>query len=62
MAHEEKLELHNLVTQEIGTMNSEELRYKLVKVAQAYQDERIRNEEFERALKTAHRDLTTVRE
>lgn len=60
--HEEKLELHNLVTQEIVTMNSEELRHKLVKVCQAYQDERIRNEEFEKALKAAHRDLTQVRE
>lgn len=43
-------------------MGSEELRHKLVKVAQSYQDERIRNEEFEKALKAAHRDLTQVRE
>lgn len=34
-------------------MSMEELRQKIIKVAQAYRNERVRNEEFEKALKTA---------
>ena len=34
-------------------MGVDELRAKIVKVAQAYRDERKRNEEFERGLKSA---------
>jgi len=38
-------------------MTSEELRAKVVKLAQAYRSERLRNEEFDRALKSANVDL-----
>lgn len=34
-------------------MNVDELRTKILKLAQAYRDERIRNEEFDKALQNA---------
>ena len=34
-------------------MSVEELKSKLIKVAQAFRDERLRNEELEKVLKTA---------
>lgn len=61
LEHEEKLEVHKMITKEIAVMSGEELRIKLVKIAQAYRDERSRNEEFEKALKAAHRDLLQVK-
>jgi hypothetical protein len=38
-------------------MSQEELRNKCIKLAQAYRSERIRNEYFEKALKSANIDL-----
>ena len=38
-------------------MTNEELKAKVVRIAQAYRAERLRNEEFERALKSANVDL-----
>lgn len=61
LSHEEKLEIHKMVTKEMMNMNPEELRVKLVKISQAYKEERHRNEEFERAIKAAHRDMVEVR-
>ena len=61
LEHEEKLEVHKMITKEIAVMSSEQLRIKLVKIAQAYRDERNRNEEFEKALKAAHRDLLSAK-
>jgi hypothetical protein len=61
LAHEEKLEIHKMVTKEMATMSPEELRSKLVKISQAYKEERNRNEEFEKAIKAAHRDMIEVR-
>lgn len=61
LAHEEKLEIHKMVSKEMMNMNPDELRIKLVKVSQAYKEERHRNEEFERAIKAAHRDMVEVR-
>jgi hypothetical protein len=43
----------SIVTKEIAKMGVEELKVKIIKIAQAYRDERIRNEEFEKALKSA---------
>lgn len=60
LEHEEKLEIHKVVSKEIQGMGGQELRVKLVKIAQAYRDERSRNVEFEKALKMAHRDLKSV--
>ena len=39
-------------------MSIEELKAKIIKIAQAYRDERVRNEEFEKALKNAHKDIS----
>ena len=61
LAQEEKLEIDKMVTKEMMAMSPEELRTKLVKVSQAYKEERNRNEEFERAIKAAHRDMVEVR-
>ena len=38
-------------------MSVEELKQKVIKLAQAYRSERIRNEYFEKALKSANVDL-----
>mmetsp|Transcript_1286 Transcript_1286/g.806 ORF Transcript_1286/g.806 Transcript_1286/m.806 type:complete len:101 (+) Transcript_1286:557-859(+) len=57
MGDEETIELQNLVAKEISHMTNEELKSKIVKLAQAYRAERLRNEEFERALKSANVDL-----
>jgi hypothetical protein len=62
LAHEEQIEIASLVTKEIAKMNMEELRAKIVKVAQAYRDERVRNEEFEKALKGAQKDIVMSRQ
>lgn len=42
-------------------MSMEELRQKIIKVAQAYRNERVRNEEFEKALKAAQKDIAQAR-
>lgn len=57
MGDEETIELQNLVAKEISHMTNEELKGKIIKLAQAYRSERLRNEEFERALKSANVDL-----
>ena len=43
-------------------MTSEELKAKVMKLAQAYRAERLRNEEFERALKSANVDLVQAKQ
>lgn len=43
-------------------MTNEEMRGKVVKIAQAYRQERLRNEEFEKALKSANVDLVRARQ
>lgn len=57
LAHEESLEIQSVITREIAAMSMEELRHKIVQVAQAYRNERVRNEEFEKALKNAQKDI-----
>lgn len=43
-------------------MTNEELKAKIIKIAQAYRGERLRNEEFERALKSANVDLVSAKQ
>mmetsp|Transcript_17475 Transcript_17475/g.17233 ORF Transcript_17475/g.17233 Transcript_17475/m.17233 type:complete len:324 (+) Transcript_17475:1523-2494(+) len=62
LGQEEQLELQILVSKEIQNMDSTELRNKILKLAQAYRTERIRNEEFERALKSANQDLANAKQ
>jgi hypothetical protein len=46
LGDQETAELSNLVSKEIGGMSNEELKQKVVKLAQAYRSERLRNEEL----------------
>jgi hypothetical protein len=62
MGDEETIELQNLVAKEISYMTNEELKAKIIKLAQAYRAERLRNEEFERALKSANVDLAHAKQ
>ena len=62
MGEEETIELQNLVAKEISYMTNEELKSKIIKLAQAYRAERLRNEEFERALKSANVDLAHAKQ
>jgi len=57
LGEQETAELSNLVAKEIQGMSSEELKSKIVKLAQAYRTERLRNEEFQKALKSQNVDL-----
>jgi len=56
------MELSHLISKEISHMTNEELKAKVVKVAQAYRAESLRNEEFERALKSANVDLVSAKQ
>lgn len=42
-------------------MSVEELKNKILKLAQAYRAERLRNEEFERTLRSANEELVSAR-
>ena len=42
-------------------MSNDELKSKIVKLAQAYRTERVRNEEFSRTLKSANVDLAQAK-
>lgn len=42
-------------------MSNEDLKVKVIKLAQAYRSERIRNEYFEKALKSANVDLAQTK-
>ena len=46
MGEQETAELSSLVSKEVGGMSNEELKTKVVKLAQAYRTERLRNEEL----------------
>jgi len=62
LAQEEQIEVASIVSKEISRMNVEELRAKIVKLAQAYRDERVRNEEFEKSLKAAQKEIAQSRQ
>ncbi|KRX05194.1 C2 domain [Pseudocohnilembus persalinus] len=62
LAVEEQLEVQTLIQKEISMMSAEELRNKILKLAQAYRDERVRNEEFDKALKNAQREIAQSRQ
>lgn len=62
LAVNEQMEVQGLVSKEIASMSSEELRTKILKIAQAYRDERVRNEEYDKALKNAQREIAQSRQ
>jgi hypothetical protein len=61
LGHEEQMQIESLVTQEIHKMSLPELKSKIIKLAQSYRAERMRNEEFEKALKSAQVEITNSR-
>lgn len=61
LGQEEQIQIESLVTQEIHKMNMPELKSKIIKLAQAYRGERMRNEEFEKALKQAQNEIANAR-
>ena len=58
LGEQETAELSNLVSKEVSGMSNEELKTKIVKLAQAYRTERLRNEELQKALKSQNVDLS----
>lgn len=56
---EESSQLENLISKEINTMSMQDLKNKVIKLAQAYRSERIRNDYFEKSLKSTNIELAT---
>ena len=61
LGQEEQMQIESLVTQEIHKMSLPELKSKIIKLSQAYRGERLRNEEFEKALRQAQNEITNAR-
>ena len=61
LGQEEQMQVESLVTHEIQQMSLPELKSKIVKLAQAYRGERMRNEEYEKALKQAQVEISQAR-
>lgn len=61
LGEEEQIQLNQMVTKEINKMSMEELRMKVLKLAQAYREERLRNEKYDKALKGAHMELSAAK-
>jgi hypothetical protein len=53
--------LSNLVAREVSGMSPEELKDKVIKLASAYRTERLRNQEAQKALKSANVDLVSAK-
>ena len=54
---EESSQLENLISKEINSMSMQDLKNKVIKIAQAYRSERIRNDYFEKSLKSTNIEL-----
>ena len=61
LGQESQMQVEALVTQEIHRMSLPELKSKIIKLAQAYRGERMRNEEYEKALKQAQNEIANAR-
>lgn len=61
LGQEELLQVESLVTSEIHKMSLPELKSKIIKLAQNYRAERLRNEEYERMLKNAQTEISNAR-
>ena len=55
---EEAVDVMAVVSKEVEKMNVEELKLKVIKIAQMYRNERGRNEEFEKVIKQAQDEIT----
>lgn len=47
-----------MVQKEISVMTSDEVKARLLNVATAYRDERLRNDDFEKALKESEKEIS----
>jgi len=54
---EESSQLENLISKEINSMSMQDLKNKVIKLAQAYRSEIIRNDYFEKSLKSTNIEL-----
>ena len=54
LAEEEAIDIEQTVNREVNKMSHEELKAKIVKIAQAYRNERVRNESQDKLLKNAN--------
>jgi chromosome segregation ATPase len=61
LGQEEQMQIESVVTQEIHKMSLPELKSKIIKLAQAYRSERMRNEEFNKALRQAQNEIANAR-
>lgn len=61
LGRDEQMKVESLVTQEIHQMSLPELKSKIIKLAQSYRAERMRNEEYEKALKQAQTEISKAR-
>jgi hypothetical protein len=61
LGQEEQMQIESLVTQEIHKMSLPELKSKIIKLAQAYRGERLRNEEFEKSIRPAQNEIANAR-
>jgi hypothetical protein len=61
LGQEEQLQIESLVTQEIHKMSVPELKSKIIKLAQAYRAERMRNEELDKAFRQAQTEISNAR-
>lgn len=55
---EEEIDVGAVVSKEVERMNNEELKLKIIKIAQMYRNERGRNEEFSKAIKQAQDEVS----
>jgi hypothetical protein len=55
---EEEIDVRTVVSKEVEKMNNEELKLKIIKIAQMYRNERGRNEEFEKVIRQAQDEVT----
>ena len=58
LGEQETAELASLVGKEIQGMSPEELKAKIINLAQAYRNERLRGEEMQKALKSQNADVS----
>lgn len=61
LGQEELLQVESLVSSEIHKMSLPELKSKIIKLAQNYRAERLRNEEYEKMLKNAQSEISNAR-
>ena len=55
---EEEIDVRTVVSKEVERMNNEELKLKIIKIAQMYRNERGRNEEFEKVIRQAQDEVS----